>query len=193
MRLYHIPGTRSSRVRWAFEEAGVQYDVAVITREERQEPAFLARHPLGRVPVVETPNGHVFESAALILHASDLNPASGLMPPAGSHERALVYQWVMYGMIEMEGEVVERYRFGDSDPERAAAGVEAYRKAAKVVEDELAGKEFLVGGTLTAADIVVGGVCQFGAFLGMNDGFPNIAAYLERLQARPAFQAAHTD
>lgn len=191
MRLYHVPGTRSSRVRWMLEEAGLPYELVTMTREERHEPPHLERHPLGRVPVIHDGEGYVFESAGLAMHIADLAPEAGLIPAVGSHDRALTYQWVLFGMVEMEQGIVERYVYGDSEPVRAAAGVEAYRKAAQVVEDALAGKEYLVGGKVSVADVVVGGVCGFGAFLGMNDGFANIAAYLERLHARPAYKTAN--
>ena len=135
MRLYHIAGTRSSRVRWALEEAGLPYEIESITREERKEPAHLARHPLGRVPVVHDGEGYVFESAALALHVADLAPAGSLVAAPGSHDRALQYQWVVYAMVEMETGVMERYLYGESDPARSAAGVERYRAAADPVVD----------------------------------------------------------
>ena len=190
MRLYHVPGTRSNRVRWALEEAGAPYELVTMTREERQEPPHLERHPLGRVPVIHDGEGYAFESAGLCLQVADLNAASGLLPAVGTHDRALAYQWVFYGMLEMESGLAEKYIYGETNPERAAAGTESYRKAAAVIEQELAGKEYLVGGRFTIADLIVGGVLGFGAFLGMNDGFPNVAAYLERLHARPAYQRA---
>lgn len=197
MRLYHVPGTRSNRIYWMLEEAGLPYELETISREARHEPEHLARHPLGRVPVVHDGTGHVFESAGLALHIADLAPEKGLAAPLGSHDRALQYQWLFFAMIEMEPGVVERYLWGangmfGNDAARDAAGLESYRKAAQLIEDALAGKEYLVGNRFSVADVIVGGVCGFGAYLGMNDGFPNIAAYLERLHARPAYQKANS-
>jgi glutathione S-transferase len=191
MRLYHVPGTRSSRVHWLLEEIGKPYDLTVMTRDERHEPPHLARHPLGRVPVVHDGEGYVFESAGLCLHLAESNPEAGLLPAAGTHDRALVYQWVFYAMLEMEPGIVEKYIYGETDAARTAAGVESYRKAVQVIEDELAGKDYLVGGTFSVADLIVAGVAGFGGFLGMNDGFPNLAAYLERINARPALLRAN--
>jgi glutathione S-transferase len=191
MRLYHVPGTRSSRVRWALEEAGAPYELETLTREERHEAPHVERHPLGRVPVVNDGEGYVYESAGLCLHIADQNPSANLLPALGTHDRALAYQWVFYAMIEMEQGIVEKYIYGDTDAARTAHGVESYRNAAAVIERELAGKEYLVGGRFSIADLVVGGVLGFGAFLSMNDGFTNCAAYLERLHARPAYQRAN--
>jgi glutathione S-transferase len=191
MRLYHVPGTRSSRVHWLLEEIGKPYDLTVMTRDERHEPPHLARHPLGRVPVVHDGEGYVFESAGLCLHLAESNPEAGLLPAAGTHDRALVYQWVFYAMLEMEPGIVEKYIYGETDAARTAAGVESYRKAVQVIEDELAGKDYLVGGKFSVADLIVAGVAGFGGFLGMNDGLPNLAAYLERINARPALLRAN--
>jgi glutathione S-transferase len=197
MRLYHVPGTRSSRVRWMLEESGLPYELETITREERHEPAHLARHPLGRVPVIHDGTGYVFESAGHCLQIADLAPEAGLIAAVGTHERFLQYQWVFFAMIEMEVPVVAMYLYGPNSAigtpkaDRAEEGLAAYRKAAQLIEDALAGKEFLVGDSFSVADVVVAGVLGFGQFLGMNEGFTNIAGYLERTHGRPAYARAN--
>src|SRR5581483_2225318 len=107
MRLYHVPRTRSTRVVWALEETGADFDVTVLAREDRQTPEHRARHPLGRVPVLEDDDGFVFESAGLCLHVADLHPEAGLTAPPGSHERALIYQWAFFAMTDLETAVIE--------------------------------------------------------------------------------------
>lgn len=75
MRLYHMPGSRSSRVLWALEEAGATYDLTFLTREEKLSDAHAVRHPLRRVPVLERDDGSfVFESAAIALYIGDAYP-----------------------------------------------------------------------------------------------------------------------
>jgi len=91
-RLYHREGAgRPPRVRWALEEAGAPYDFIVngLGGGPREEHA--RRHPLVRVPVLETEEGTLFESAALCLHIADLHPEAELIPALGSHERATIY------------------------------------------------------------------------------------------------------
>lgn len=190
MRLYHVPHTRSTRVLWMLEEIGKPYDITILTRADEKSPEHLARHPLGRVPVVEDDEGCVFESAAICLHLADLHPDAGLLPAPGSHDRALAYQWAFYAMTELETPIVEVYAHKETDPARAAAGQERFEPAAAAVERELAGKEYLVGGRFSAADVVCGGVLGFAKFLGMTGGFPTVEAYLARLDARPARQRA---
>ena len=190
MRLYHTPGSRSTRVLWLLEEIGAPYDLTLVGREERQADEHRARHPLGRVPVVEEDGGFVFESAAILFHLADLHPEASLIGPLGSHERALVYQWTLFAMTELEAEVVKFAAGRESDPERAETGRERFRAAAQVIENALAGHEYLVGDRFTVADLACGAVLIFGKRFELIEGMPSVDAYIERLEARPPRQRA---
>ncbi len=192
MRLYHVPNTRSNRVLWLLEEIGAPYDLTLMTADERRGEEHVTRHPLGRVPVIEDEDGFVFESLAILLHLADLHPEAGLIPSAGSHDRALVYQWSVFAMTELEPAVIEIFvaRRGQ-DQARVDKGVESFREAAAVVEDALDGNDYLVGGRFTVADLVCGAVLMFGRRAELTDGLPRIAAYLARLEARPARERAN--
>jgi len=103
MRLYHREHAgRPIRVAWMLEELGEPYEITMMTREEAKGEEHRARHPLGRVPVLEDEEGFVFESAAICLHLADLNPDAGLAPAPGTHERALLYQWTIFAPAELE-------------------------------------------------------------------------------------------
>ncbi len=191
MRLYHTPNTRSQRILWLLEEIGEPYDLVVLHGDERRGEEHRKRHPLGRVPVIEHEDGFVFESAAIALHLGDLNPESGLVPPPGTHERALVYQWTLFGAGELETPLIDRWRRSDAgDEEGENAATERFRQAAQVVEDALAGREYLVGDSFTVADLVIGGVLGFGRRAEVYGEMPNITAYLERIEGREARQRA---
>ena len=104
VRLYYMPRTRSSRALWMLEEIGAPYELTEIAGAERRSALHRARHPLGRVPALELEDGTVmFESAAICLALGDLHPEAGLTAPLGSSERALIYQWVLFAMTELEG------------------------------------------------------------------------------------------
>lgn len=190
MRLHHSPGTRSTRALWTLEEIGEPYDLTLLTREERRGDAHRVLHPLGRVPVLEDGDGPVIESAAICLHLADAHPDAGLTFPLGSRERALVYQWAFFAMVELEGPIVEVWSNAESDPERAAAGRERFDAACAVVDAALGDGAFLVGGRFSVADVICGGVLAFAKHLGILDGFPRLVAYVDRLDARPARQRA---
>ena len=141
MRLHHQPRSRSTRVLWLLEELGEPFDLTVMPREAKQTPEYRALHPLGRSPALETDDGPVFESAALILHIADLHLEAGLIGPLGSYERALHYQWCFFGMTEIESALMDiaRQLWKDGDPieevvDRATA---RFVKAADVVEQAL--------------------------------------------------------
>src|SRR5438105_3900591 len=147
MRLFHVPNTRSTRVLWLLEEVGAPYDLTLMTADERRGEDHVTRHPLGRVPVIEDDEGFVFESLAILLHIADLHSEAGLIPPAGSHDRALVYQWSVFAMTELEPAVLEVFRARRAeDKERIDAAVESFREAAAVVEDAPDEGDYLVGG-----------------------------------------------
>jgi glutathione S-transferase len=186
MRLYHLPSSRSTRVLWLLEEIGQPYDLTMMKGEDRQTDEHRRRHPLGRVPVLEDDEGFLFESAALCLQLADLYPDAQLNWPLGTHERGLVYQWTLFAMTELEPAIIEARRHREDDPARAQAGVERFQAAAAAVEQALDGHEYLVGERFSVADLVCGAVLIFGKSGGLSDELPNIDAYLERLEARPA-------
>src|SRR6478672_1886364 len=109
MRVYHREHAgRPLRILWTLEEIGEPYDVVLMTREESKGDEHRARHPLGRVPVLEDEQGWlVFESAAICLHLADLHPDAGLAPAPGTPERALLYQWTIFAPAELEPPLIE--------------------------------------------------------------------------------------
>ena len=195
MRLHHQPRSRSTRVLWLLEELGIPYDLTVMSREDKQTPAYLALHPLGRSPVLEEEGGPVFESAALILHLADQNLDAGLIAPLGSHERALQYQWCFFGMTDMEGALVDIARqlwksSGEPDATIVESATARFLKTAGVIENVLDGADYLVGNTFSVADIVLGSVLAF-ARTGEITALPaGVVPYVDGLEARPARQRA---
>lgn len=185
MRLYHTPGTRSLRVLWALEEAGAPFELTILTRDERQGDEHRARHPLGRVPVLEEPDGFVFESGALCLHVADSYPDAKLIGPLGSHERALAYQWVCFGLAELEPGFGAFARAGESEPQRSEAR-ERFHALAAVVESTLADRDFLLGDRFTIADVLCGELLGLSRRNGLVEGFDRLNAYLDRVESRPA-------
>lgn len=199
MKLFYVPKTRASRPRWVLEELGVPYELVRLdpSKGETKTPEHTARHPLQHVPVLETERGALFESAAICLHLADLHPEKGLAPAPGTHERGLLYQWLFYGMSELEPKVsaVAKERAAKTAPD-APAMKDAQAAAAKVLaplEKALAGREYLVGGAFSVADVVLGAVAFWASRLGAVTDSPNVSAWLARLTARPAYKKATAD
>jgi len=179
-------------VRWALEEAGAPYEYVVMDKEVGLGEEHARRHPLGRVPVLESDEGLLFESAALCLHIADLNPDAGLIPAIGTHERAQVYQWAFFAMTELEPAMLRAYsaRRG-ADAEAAAAAEARLVKVFGVLGDAIEGRSYLMGDQFTVADIVVGGFCESARKYDVLPDSPNVRAYLEHLDTRPAKQRAY--
>jgi glutathione S-transferase len=189
-RLYHLPRSRSTRVLWALAEIGAPYEVTLMTGADRKSDAHLARHALGRVPVIEDDAGYLFESAAIVLALADRHPDAGLNFPLGSRERDLVYQWVVFAVAELEPLIVAVRDLRETDAERAAAASERFGAGAALLEQALIGREFIVSDRLSAADIIVGSISGFARRFDLLAGFPEVSRYLDGLEARPAFQQA---
>lgn len=182
---------RPLRIVWTLEEAGAPYEMTVMTREEGRGQEHLARHPLGRVPVLEDGEGFLFESAALCLHVADLNPEAGLLPALGTHNRALVYQWTCFAPAELEPPLFEAWTEAERDPERAASARERFFAAADAAAASLDGTGYLVGGRFSVADVMVASALMFTTRAGFADQLrPALTDYIGRLAQRPAFQRA---
>ena len=193
MRVFHREHAgRPVRVAWVLEEIGEPYELTVITSEEGNGEEHRARHPLGRVPVLETDDGTIFESAAICLHLAEGHPDAGLLPPAGTHDRALVYQWTIFAPAELEPRVIAAATAqAAGDPERTAATRARLDDAVDAVSRALGTDEYLVAGRLTVADVLVGTALAFTARRGLADALPaNLKDYVARLAERPALQRA---
>jgi len=192
-RLYQRQGAgRPPRVRWALEEAGASYEYVVMDEDEGRGPEHAERHPLGRVPVLETDEGLLFESAALCIHVADSHPEAHLIPPPGMYARALVYQWAFFAMTELEPAVLRLYtaRRGD-DPDALATAERRMAKVAEALESALADRDYLVSDSFTVADIILGGVLESAREYDVFPDSTSLLAYLERLDERPAKQRAY--
>jgi glutathione S-transferase len=192
VRVFHREyAGRPLRVAWTLEELGQSYDLEVMTYEEGRSAEHLARHPLARVPVMEDGEGCVFESAAICVHLADLHPDVGLMPPLGTHERALAYQWSIFAPAELEPPLIEAAIFAEAQPERAEKARNRFATAAEAVGKSLDGDEYLVGGRFTVADMLISSALAFTSRAGFPEVLgPVLGEYVTRLQERPTYQAA---
>jgi glutathione S-transferase len=192
LRVYHRVGAgRPIRVVWALEEVGADYELVTMSAEEAGGDEHRARHPFGRVPVLEDEQGPMFESTALVFHVAELNPEAGLLPPAGTHERAVVQGWSIFAMTELEAPAIETARQREANPEASAKAAARCADAVAVLEGALSGTPpYLVGSRFSVADIVAGGVLGVAVRLGAIEPSATTAAYMESLAARPAWQQA---
>jgi glutathione S-transferase len=192
LRVYNRVGAgRPIRVVWALEEVGADYELVTMSAEEARSAEHRARHPLGRVPVLEDEQGPMFESTALVFHVAELYPEAELLPPPATHERALVQGWSIFGMTELEAPAIESYRQREANAEASAKAAARCAEAVAVLEGAWSGTPaYLVGSRFSVADIVARGVLDVAVRVGAIEPSPTTAAYMESLAARPARRRA---
>ena len=194
-RLYYMPRTRSGRVLWVLEELGQPYELTEISGGQRRSAEHLRRHPLGRVPALELGDGTtMFESAAICLQLADLYPAAGLIAPVGSSERALVYQWVMFAVAELEGPLFRWIRALSEGTEGTTESLarDRFTDAAAALETALGDGDWLLGARFTAADVMCVSVLQGADSRQLLRPWPGLEAYVQRGESRPAYVRAAT-
>jgi glutathione S-transferase len=200
LTLYHSPQSRSIRPRWLREELGVPHEVKVLSLQalDQKKPEYLKLNPNGTVPTLVDGDLVVFESGAICQYLADKFPDKKLAPPpGGTPERAKYYQWIPYAMSGLEPPAVAIFMHttqlpeAERRPEVVAASRAQLAAAVKVVDDALAGREWMLGSQFTAADVMVGSTLAWAQMMGLvDDKTPNVAAYLGRCMARPAAQKA---
>jgi len=201
MKLYYVPRTRATRVRWLLEELGVPYQLVRLdtSKKENKQPDYLAIHPLGHVPALVDQDVSLIESAAICMYLADKFPEKKLAPALGSKERASYYQWIMFAMTTVEPPLITiamHTRFLPEEKRNPAMIPEAQgrlKEVLGVLEKRMEGKQFAVGDHFTAADAVLGSTLIWGNAMGQIQGFPSLEAYIKRMMERPAQKKAAAD
>ena len=201
MKLYYAPQTRATRPRWMLEEIGAPYELVrlQLSKGEHKQPEHLKIHPHGAVPAFSDDEVTMFESAAICAYLADKFPDKRLAPPVGSPQRGPYYQWLVYSMATMEPPVLKVFlntrmlAEEKRSPAVAEEGRAQWKDVARVVQQAVEGKTFLLGEHFTAADVMVGSILGWSGFMGLLDGFPGLQAYVGRLTSRPAFKRANAD
>jgi glutathione S-transferase len=183
---------RDMRVRWALEEVGQAYDVRLVSFEAMKQPAHLGRHPFGQIPTYEENDLVLFESGAIIFHVAHRHP--GLLPEE-ANRRARAIAWMFAALNTVEPPIVEREAF--EILERDKPWFEArlpilddrVRTRLKQLSARLGEAEWLDGG-FSAGDLLMVTVLRRLDGVAILEDFPNLAAYVARGEARPAYERA---
>ncbi len=198
MKLYFVPRTRATRPRWMLEELGVPYEFKVlnVAEGENKRPEYLAVHPLGSVPALEDGEVKLFESAAICQYLADKYPEKGLAPKPGTPERGEYYTWMMFCMTTVEPPLADIFYNtvllpeAQRNAETAEKGRKRFAEVARVLEARVQGREFLVGGSFSAADVLLSSMVGWAGTLGVMSDFPVLKEYAWRHLSRPAARRA---
>ena len=183
---------RDMRVRWAFEEVGQPYDVRLVSFEAMKQSSHRSRNPFGQIPTYEDGDLVLFESGAIVLHIAGQRP--GLLP-ADPPARTRAIMWMFAALNTVEPPIVELSLFGILErgkpwfAERLPMLEDRVRTRLDELSAHLADDDWL-DGAFGAADLLMITVLRRAQAAGMTDDYPNLAAYIARAEARPAYQRA---
>jgi len=183
---------RDTRVRWALEEVGQPYEVRLVSFRAMKEPAHLALHPFGQIPTYEEGDLGLFETGAIVFHIAERH--AGLLPDDAS-ARARVITWMFAALNTVEPPILElvtaRIFEGDKpwSAERMPLVVDRVRDRLKQLSARLGDADWL-DGAFSAGDLMMVSVLQRLSSSGLVGAYPNLAAYVARAEARPAYRQA---
>lgn len=183
---------RDTRVRWALEEVGQPYEVRLVSFRAMKEPSHRALHPFGQIPTYEEGDLVLFETGAIVFHIAERH--AGLLPDDASG-RARAITWMFAALNTVEPPILEREtaRLLEGDRPWHAARMPLVEDRIRDRLGQLSGRlgdADWLDGTFSAGDLMMVSVLLRLKSSGMLDGYPNLAAYVARGEARPAYKRA---
>ncbi len=183
---------RDTRVHWALEEVGQPYEVRLVLFDAMKGPAHRALHPFGQIPTYEEGDLTLFETGAIVFHIAEHH--AGLLPD-DANARARAITWMFAALNTVEPPVLER------ETARLLEGDKTwYAQRLPAVEDRIRNRLYDLSGRLGNADWLdgpfsAGDLLMVSVLLrlkssGMLHEYPNLAAYVARGEARPAYKRA---
>lgn len=183
---------RDTRVRWALEEVAQPYEVRLVSFAAMKQPAHLALNPFGQIPTYEEDGLVLFETGAIILHIAQRHP--GLLPDAAD-ARARAVTWMFAALNTVEPPILDlttaKILEGDKPwaSERLPLVIDRVRSRLKPLSARLGDAEWL-DGAFSAGDLMMIEVLKRLKMSGLLAEYPNVASYVARGEARPAYQRA---
>jgi len=194
MKLYYATGACSLAVNIALHEAGIAFDLERVDNKAKVTKGgenFWDVNPKGVVPVLKLDNGETMtEALALLLYVADRKPEAGLMPKAGTMEYYRALEWLTFIATELHKQFTPLFKDGTPGDYRVIAK-ENVLDAFKIVDERLAGRQWLAGGNYSVADIYLFTVSNWARFQDIDVAqWPNINDLRTRVRARPKVQDA---
>ena len=196
LTVHHLNDSRSQRILWLLEELELPYEIAFYQRDATTRlapPELQAVHPLGKSPVITDSGATIIESGAIIDFILRRHGGGRLMPAPDGPDYDAYVQWLHYA----EGSVMlplmlKMYtgRLGEAAAPLAPRINSEIANHLGYVEASLGARDWLVGTTLSGADIQMSFVGEIAGVYGLRASYPNIDAWVKRFQARDAYKRA---
>ena len=194
MKLYYAPGACSLSPHIVSREAGIDLELERADLAQKKTETgkdFWGINPKGQVPVLETDDGQkLTEGPVIVQYLADQKPGSGLAPVSGTIDRYRVQEWLSFVGSEMHKTYGPLFR--PTTPEEfKVLSREVLGKRIAWLDQQLAGKQYLMGDKFTVADAYLFTVLRWSPRVGVDlSKSPNVVAYVDRVAARPKVQEA---
>jgi glutathione S-transferase len=183
---------RDTRVRWALEEVGQPYEVRLVSFQAMKQPAHRALHPFGQIPTYEEGDLVLFETGAIVFHIAE---GHGRLLPDDANARARAITWMFAALNTIEPPILElvtaRLLEGDKpwSAQRLPLVEDRVRDRLGQLSARLRDADWL-DAAFSAGDLLMVSVLLRLKSSGILDEYPNLAAYVARGEARPAYKRA---
>lgn len=186
------PMSRGQIARWALHEVGADYDQVLVNWKDKPE-TLLAVNPMGKVPTIvhHAADGDrtVTEAAAICLYLAEMHPEADLLP--SDAEKADYLRWTFFAAGPIEQSITSRaLKFEPSPEQEAMAGWGSVDRTIETLDRFLTDRAWVCGTRFTMADVYLGSSVGWGVNFGILPPTPALSAYVERIEARPAYKAA---
>jgi glutathione S-transferase len=191
MKLHWCPKTRSLRILWLLEETGLPYErvkTDIRDPKSKNDPAFRAISPMGKVPAFEDGATRLWDSGAISAYVADQYPQAKLAPPIGDPNRGAYLQWLMFTNSVIEPAMGERSANMPANP--SGYGWGGWEQMLGVFRKAVENGPWVLGERFSAADVLLGMSAYYLRQFGMVTDEPILFAYADRCAARPGFQRA---
>ena len=185
--IFHSPQSRSSGALTLLEELGAPYRLHVLNMKagEQRRPEYLAVNPLGKVPAILHRGALVTEQVATFIYLADLFPNAALAPAIGDVRRGPYLRWLVYYASCYEPALVDRAMQREPAPQ-ATSPYGTFDTMLESVVSQIRERPFLLGETISAADILWGNALNWGVMFKLVPEEKAIADYVARIVQRPA-------
>ncbi len=198
IEVHHLNASRSRRITWLLEELGVDYELIMYQRDATTNlapPELKAIHPLGKAPVIRDDGRVIFESGAIVEYLVRRYGNGRLAPNMGTVDYDRYMQFLHYAEGSAMLPLMLRLyvgRLGDAGAPLLPRIESETQNHLGFLNDELKGRDYFVGDDLTGADVQLSFVAQVAVMFAGRDAFPNLTTFVDRIEARRAYQRAMT-
>jgi len=185
---YTHPMSRGRIVRWMLEELGQPYRTEVLEyAASMKSPEYLAVNPMGKVPAIRHGDTVVTEAGAICAYLADAFPQTGLAPSLGDKRRGPYFRWMFFAAGPVEGAMAAfGLRIEVKPEQKRMVGWGDMTDLMNGLESAIAGRDYILGDSFSAADVYFGSHIGWGMQFGLIEKRPVFQRYDERLQSRPA-------